>query len=334
MPAFSDKHRIGYACKIHEAGRPAEYVRICHTRTTTAAWMRRQTPADQIIRLRQLVHHNVASVAHMVVHTNKFTRCGAVRISSDILPLYTHPEFKHLYQDQSIQDAIHRYLPWAGQLAYAHDIRLSFHPGQFCCLASDRDDVIDNSVEEFEYHVMMATLLNTHGIVCNKVNVHLSGRGGADKFREVFNTRLSAEARQLITIENDEVGAGLDEVLKIHDLCPIVLDIHHHWVHSGGEYIRPEQAVAVWESWRKRGGRPMIHYSYPRAIEIADPGVNGEVQHGDYKRGKLRAHSDRFPNHLVNRWAASFIPWADIMCEAKHKDAAAEQLLGVLDHAI
>jgi hypothetical protein len=41
-----------------------------------------------------------------------------------------------------------------------------------------------------------------------------------------------------------------------------------------------------------------------------------------YKKAKLRAHSDYYPNQLVNDWALSFLPYADIMCESKCKNLA------------
>jgi spore maturation protein CgeB len=50
-----------------------------------------------------------------------------------------------------------------------------------------------------------------------------------------------------------------------------------------------------------------------------------------YKKQKLRAHSDFFPNSTVNDWALTFLETADIMCEAKGKNIAALQLY---DHAI
>jgi hypothetical protein len=41
-----------------------------------------------------------------------------------------------------------------------------------------------------------------------------------------------------------------------------------------------------------------------------------------YKKAKLRAHSDYYPNNSVNDWALSFLPYADIMCESKCKNLA------------
>ena len=45
-----------------------------------------------------------------------------------------------------------------------------------------------------------------------------------------------------------------------------------------------------------------------------------------YKKGKLRAHSDYYPNNTVNDWALSFLPYADIMCESKAKNLASSNL--------
>ena len=46
-----------------------------------------------------------------------------------------------------------------------------------------------------------------------------------------------------------------------------------------------------------------------------------------YKKAKLRAHSDYYPNEKVNAWALSFLQYADIMCESKMKNLASIKLL-------
>ena len=40
-----------------------------------------------------------------------------------------------------------------GEASRELDVRLSMHPGQFTVLASDNPDIVNRSIEEFEYHV-------------------------------------------------------------------------------------------------------------------------------------------------------------------------------------
>jgi len=110
-----------------------------------------------------------------------------------------------------------------------------------------------------------------------------------------------------------------------------VLDIHHHYIREG-EYIQPndDRFKQVVESWR--GVRPVIHYSYSRDEWLPKgfkhdflPDLARLLEAG-HKKSKLRAHSDYYPNAEVNKWALSFLPYADIQCEAKAKNLAQKQL--------
>ena len=118
-----------------------------------------------------------------------------VRLGSDILPVYTEPNFGYIYRDPAIQKICETGFAAIGDVARSRDVRLSFHPGQFTVLASDRPDVVDKSVEEFEYHVDMARWMGYgRSFQDFKINVHISGRLGPDGIRAVLN-RLSTEAR-------------------------------------------------------------------------------------------------------------------------------------------
>ena len=156
-----------------------------------------------------------------------------------------------------------------------------------------------------------------------------------DKVQKVLSKylpRLSTEALNTITIENDEMCHGLDESLKLKDHLALVLDIHHHWIRNE-EYIQPEddRVKEVIDSWR--GVRPAMHYSYSRDEHLPatdDTHTNmhdivGLLEQG-HKKQKLRAHSDYFPNEKANAWALSFWSQFDIQCEAKAKNLASEQL--------
>ena len=162
-----------------------------------------------------------------------------------------------------------------------------------------------------------------------KINVHISGRAGPEGIRRAY-TRLTPEARNCITIENEEMTYGLDDCLTISDVVPIVLDIHHHWVREG-EYIQPtdDRVRMVVDSWR--GRRPTMHYSVSREDYLVNhpsdrcPAHDALIAAG-YKKQKLRAHSDFYWNTAVNEWAVQFLDTHDIMCESKGKNLASQAL--------
>jgi UV DNA damage repair endonuclease len=155
--------------------------------------------------------------------------------------------------------------------------------------------------------------------------VHISGRKGPQGIIDVL-PRLSPEARNTITIENDEMSWGIDASLELADHVALVLDIHHHWVNSG-EYIQPtdDRFSRIVDSWR--GVRPVIHYSVSREDVLVDfdpnkkPTMDMLLLEG-YKKQKLRAHSDFMWNNAVNDWALTFRDYADIMVESKAKNLA------------
>jgi hypothetical protein len=137
---------------------------------------------------------------------------------------------------------------------------------------------------------------------------------------------LTLEARNLITIENDEISNGLNSTLTVANSVALVLDIHHHWINTG-EYIDPKdhRVQRVVESWRDR--RPAMHYSVSREDILVGhdtgsrPDLAGLLARG-YKKQQLRAHSDFYWNTAVNDWAAGFSDQFDIQCESKGKNLA------------
>jgi UV DNA damage endonuclease len=170
------------------------------------------------------------------------------------------------------------------------------------------------------------------------VNIHGGGRaGGVEGFRRGL-ARLSQEARDLVTVENDEVSFGLDDLLALADAVPLVLDLHHHWIWTKGEYIRADdpRIPLIAASWR--GVRPVAHISVSREDLVAGIGAAGAgrgenalpdfaalAAHG-LKPRDLRAHSERMWNHAINRLVAEHLSWADFEVEAKAKNLAVDDL--------
>jgi UV damage endonuclease UvdE len=321
--------RIGFACKIqteHDKAHPD-----LNTKSTTISYLARQTEDAARSKLWGLVDHNLNAFYRQLKWVAKQPQDQRMfRITSDLLPAYTHDDYMPFYFQPDVIAKVEAHLSMCGDFAREHDIKLSFHPGQFCVLASEQEQVIENSITEFEYH---ADLIRYMGYGKQfqdfKCNVHIGGKQGPDGIKRALK-RLSPEARNTLTIENAEFTWGLDASLELVDHCALVLDIHHHWIHSG-EYIQPndDRFKRVVDSWR--GVRPTIHYSVSREDVIVDhdPTVRPDLKQLKslgFTSAKLRAHSDYYWNHLVNDWAVSFLDYADIMCESKQKNLASQQL--------
>jgi UV DNA damage repair endonuclease len=204
------------------------------------------------------------------------------------------------------------------------------HPGQFTVLSSNTPDIVERSIEEFEYHVDMIRWMGFGKQFQDfKCNVHISGRQGPDGIKRVL-PRLSPEARNTITIENDEMSWGLDASLELEKDVALVLDIHHHYIRTG-EYIEPtdDRFKRVIDSWR--GVRPAMHYSLSKEDMLEwhsnqlRPNLEQLLEQG-YKKQKLRAHSDYMWNDACNKWAFGFLEHGDIMIEAKAKNLASIDL--------
>ncbi len=326
--------RIGFACKWAEINKKGEIVSTegLNTGGTTHAWAKRQ-------KSRQIVEDKLIDVAKKnILNTHALVKKVAnlpeplrmLRITSDMLSFYTMDEYKDFWHSNDVQTSLARWMAPIGETARANNVRLSFHPDQFVVLASDRPEVVNKSIEEFEYHVDMAKFMGYGKQFQDiKINVHISGRAGPEGIRSAYK-RLTPEARNTLTIENEEMTHDLHTVLQISDLVPIVLDIHHHWVNSG-EYIQPndDRVKKVIDSWR--GIRPTCHYSVSREEYLVDhprdqhPSLDALIK-GGLNKQKIRAHSDYFWNDAVNQWALTFNEFFDIMCESKAKNLASMKL--------
>lgn len=323
--------KIGFACKwIDRADQvngigPKDDCKKYNTGATTVAWLNRQSRNTAEQRLWDLMKHNIESTRLLVKRVGEQDNgLRMVRLSSDILPVYTEPSWRYFWHLPDVQGYAERAFSEVGRLARDRGVRLSFHPGQFTVLASDNPEIVTRSIEEFEYHATMAAWMGFGKQFQDfKINVHIAGRAGPAGIRSAY-TRLSPEARNTLTIENEEITYGLDDCLSLRDLVPIVLDIHHHFIREG-EYISPddERIRAVVDSWR--GVRPVIHYSQSREDVLVGhrsdqlPDLVSLLESG-HKKQKLRAHSDFYWNRACNDWALAHGEYADIMAECKSKN--------------
>jgi len=325
--------RIGFACKWAEINKKGEIVSAegLNTGGTTQAWAKRNKRDVVEEKIMDVAKRNILNT-HALVKKVATLEPGLrmLRLTSDMLSFYTMDEYKDFWRSKDVQDSLARWFAPIGETARANDVRLSFHPDQFVVLASDRDEVVNKSIEEFEYHCDMVRWMGYGKQFQDfKVNVHISGRRGPQGIRDVYN-RLSPEARNTLTLENEEYTHGLTDCLSLSDLVPTVMDIHHHWIREG-EYIDSNDVLVkrVIDSWR--GVRPTLHYSVSREDCLIEHPSNERPAHdalieAGYSKQKLRAHSDYYWNEAVNDWALTFLDNFDMMCESKAKNLASMKL--------
>jgi UV DNA damage endonuclease len=329
--------RIGFACKWIDRPDQVEGIdkkdecKALNTGSTTVAWLNRQTTEVAEQKLWDLMVGNIEATRKLVERVGTLDEnLRMVRLSSDILPVYTQSVWQRYWRLPDVRAYCERAFGAVGDLARERSVRLSMHPGQFTVLASVNPGIVERSIEEFEYHADMVRWMGYGKTFQDfKINVHISGKLGPEGIRAAYK-RLTTEARNCITIENEENAWGINDCLDISDIVPIVLDVHHHWIREG-EYISPsdDRVKRVVDSWR--GVRPVCHYSVSREDYLVDHDTSVVPNHAQllsegYKKQKLRAHSDFYWNTATNEWALSFLNTHDIMCESKGKNLASRTL--------
>lgn len=326
-------YRIGFACMYRHPGhseslKELEAIeRAFNPRSTTLRWLKsvEQDVARQ--KLNEIIEHNLAAQLRLLEYVGTLPEpLRMLRLSSDLLPFYSHPEAAEFYRQADVRQMLEREFARIGERARGLGVRLSLHPGQYCVLGSDKPEVVENSLAEFEYHADMIRMMGFGQRFQDfKCNVHIAGRLGVAGTRAIW-PRLSQEARNSITFENEEKTYGVDDCLQLADLAPLVLDIHHCWINED-DYIDPHdpRVARIIESWR--GVRPTMHYSQPPETlmelgftaqeKLEMPALLEKVGKRD-----LYSHSKRMWNHWTNLYAREFLDRFDIMFEAKDKNLA------------
>lgn len=259
------------------------------------------------------------------------------RISSELFPCYTLDFTKAWYEE--IWDDISDILEKAGSVAKQHNIRLSVHPGQYTVLASNKSDVVENSIKDLEYHALYGQLMNLPAQEF-VMNIHLQGLysgkhiDGIKRFAANFHY-LSDYAQKCLAVENEDKPNGYDiaHTLELAQLVPIrcTLDTHHYACHRMTETekvrigdkvvnrkVRDVDHITVNDmmfkeavkSWR--GVRPLFHTSQSFSPDNMDYWM------------KVNAHSELFEDEEHMARHIPMLQYADFDIEAKNKEQAVQ----------
>jgi UV DNA damage endonuclease len=304
MPQPPTAHRLGFAVKVlGDGGLPSH---------DTRRWQSRPHLSVSLDRLEAILARLEALDVRMY------------RMASSLAPYATHPDLQGF--DRQVEACAAR-LAQVGRRARELDVRLSFHPGQYVVLNSERPDVRAMAARELD---VLASLLDAMALGPDAVVVlHVGGgAGGRDVAQERFLRGLEAvgePARRRLVIENDDRVFGLEDVVAIAGSTglPVVWDILHHHCHDPVGIPDAEALDAALGTW-PANVMPKIHFSSPKTALEERRERDGRRVQTRYVLPPLRAHADlvdpiafeellRGPAHGRRM---------DIMLEAKGKDLA------------
>lgn len=244
--------RLGLCCKFYEEDIKFKEIRYIHIKNLSQHERRQKIAAVILNNLESLI------LALKFCFENHIL---SMRVSSTLLPLYTHPDCYYSLKELPHGKEILELFEKASHFAQEKRIRLSFHPDQFTVLNSPRADVVENSIENLRYHNYLSELLKA-----DVINIHAGGIYG-DKKRALDRLKkniidLPEEIKKRLTLENDDKSYTPEDLLPVCEelKIPFVYDVHHHRClkDSLGE---PEVSRRACKTWNRE---PLFHISSPK----------------------------------------------------------------------
>ena len=326
--------RIGYCCTFVSPSGDEVEQRALNFRGPTVASIVRLEPSAAAAKLEEVVRENLDILDRQIATVSALPKLERLfRIQSGFLIGRSHPALSQAWTP-TLRDEVERRLARAGEAARAGDVRLSMHPAQHAILATLNPPALDNALRDIIDHTEIFEMMgygggwHPHG-AC--INIHGGARAAGVEGLRLGLDRVPAASLNLLSIENDETSFGLDDLLKVGNRVAVLVDFHHHWIFTAGEWLQPDdpRVERIQASWR--GIRPLSHISVSRENVVVDhcsdtlPDFASLKEQG-HKPGHLRGHSDMMWNRAVNSLVERHLGWCDVEVEAKSKNLASRQL--------
>lgn len=306
---------FGLCCHyLVESERPGIYVNLLKQRTLQLGRFRDGKYSNECIR--QVWLDNLNTLITNLPYI--FKTYKVFRFPSGILPLWDQMPEECYTKDHEILSLFAR----IGCEVIRHDVRATFHPGQFCSLSSDRPEVREAAVRELNHHAWQFDAMGLAQNPYYAINIH---GGKRDRAKTLVRTitatddtqmhhRLTPGARNRLTLENDEMCYNVPDLLEVFQETnvPIVFDSHHHTFNTGGIDIALASAASK-ATWGKI--KPLQHVSN----SIPTVSVDASIQ-------KRRAHSDYIRHIPEPQFSDIRADTIDLDVEAKMKNLAIDNV--------
>lgn len=233
---------LGYCCQNLTLGTQGKFRTITQKRALALTATERYNTIQS--RTRQNFE-NLLSILHWNVENN----IRQYRVSSDLVVFATHEANNYNWlEDKYVTNLCSN----IKRLAEKNQIRLSIHPSQFCVIATEKENVLKNTIKQLSHEADICDLLGIKDMC-----IHV-GSKRSDLFIENFKY-VPERVIKLIRLENDR-SHSVEDILNIcYELkIPMILDFHHHSFNPTLETVS-EYMEYIIDTWN--GKVPIMHIS-------------------------------------------------------------------------
>lgn len=290
------KIRLGYACI-------SKTLEITCSKTYTYTRFKEE---ENYEKLDKITKENLTSLKKILIYNSK-NNVHFFRITSSLIPLATKIKKDYITKYKT-------YYKEVSNIIKKHNIRVDFHPSEYCVLNSTKKDVVENSIDILKYHYNLLEALQVEDKI---LIIHLGSRefGKKNSITRFCNNFLKLEKKiqECIVIENDDKTYTIDDCLEVNKKIgvPVVLDYHHYKCNPG--VLKPSEfIIKVLNTWKNK--TPKMHFSSPKSK------LKKEFRsHAEYINiNDFLEFLDIIKKHNID---------VDIMLEAKGKDEALFRLV-------
>lgn len=256
-------------------------------------------------KLNNLIESNL-DVLNTIIDYNIENGIKLFRLCSDIIPFGSHwvnviPWWEtYDYELNLLSEKIKN-----------NNIRVSMHPGAYTILNSPKEEVIEKSIKDLEYHNKFLECIGANST--NKLVIHIGGvYGDREKAKERFienYKRVDNNIKEKLVIENDDYYFNIADTLEVSEKTgiPVIYDkLHNDNNPFCGNYDDNYWINQCKKTWQDKDGAQKIHYS---------------EQHPERRKG---SHSETImTSSFLNFYNKLNDNSIDIMLEVKDKNISA-----------
>jgi len=185
------------------------------------------------------------------------------RVSSNLFPLYdkVSPDIVENEQTTGLLKEI-------GEFVKLNNMRITAHPSEWCVIASEKDAVIENAINNLKHHAWIFDQMGLDETRYYCINIHGAPKGQYARLINSIN-KLPNNVKNRLTLENDErvySAKMLYEVYKETGVA-ITFDSHHHSFHQ--DSLSGEEAMLMaMETWQDIKPNTHLSNSEPEFINL------------------------------------------------------------------